>query len=118
MRQIRFEKGDILDLQVISSYIDETIKQAKEEKNEADKPGSKSGSSPAFMALMEKDENLKQPFTQLTPGRQKDYINYIAEAKKEETKSARLEKVYPLILEGKGLNDKYSSKKQKQKDRQ
>lgn len=112
MRQIRFEKGDILDLQIISSYIDETIKQAKEgKKMKQINPAVKAGSSPALMVLLEKDEYLKQAFTQLTPGRQKEYINYIAEAKKEETKSARLEKIYPLILEGKGLNDRYSSKK-------
>lgn len=112
MRQIRFKKDDTLDLQVISRYIDETIKQTKEgKKMKQNKPEVKAGSSPELQALIEKNENLKQAFTQLTPGRQKEYINYIIEAKKEDTRRARLEKIIPLITEGKGLNDKYNKRK-------
>ena len=50
---------------------------------------------------------MKAVFEKLTPGKQKEYIEYINSAKKEETKKDRLEKITPLILEGKGLNDKY-----------
>ena len=46
-------------------------------------------------------------FNTLTKGKQKEYIEYIEEAKQEKTKLARIEKIKPMILEGKGLNDKY-----------
>jgi uncharacterized protein YdeI (YjbR/CyaY-like superfamily) len=50
---------------------------------------------------------LKKAFHALTPGKQKEYILYIEEAKQEKTKIARWEKVTPQILMGLGLYDKY-----------
>ncbi len=46
-------------------------------------------------------------FNSLTPGRQREYAQYIAEAKRETTKASRVEKVLPMILQGVGLNDRY-----------
>jgi uncharacterized protein YdeI (YjbR/CyaY-like superfamily) len=53
------------------------------------------------------DKTLKTAFEKLTPGKQKEYIVYINEAKREATKLKRLEKIKPMILDGIGLNDKY-----------
>ncbi len=52
-------------------------------------------------------KSLKSAFEKLTPGKQKEYNLYIDEAKQEKTKISRIEKIKPLILEGKGLHDKY-----------
>jgi uncharacterized protein YdeI (YjbR/CyaY-like superfamily) len=38
---------------------------------------------------------------------QREYAEYVAEAKKPETKLRRLEKILPMIESGGGLNDKY-----------
>lgn len=54
-----------------------------------------------------KDNELKRSFFELTRGRRKDYCEYIASAKKEETKQKRLKKIVPMIKAGVGLNDKY-----------
>ena len=43
----------------------------------------------------------------MTLGKRKEYAAYVIEAKREETKVKRLEKIKPMILEGIGLNDKY-----------
>ena len=43
----------------------------------------------------------------MTKGKQREYAEYIADAKREETKSKRLEKIIPMILANQGLNDKY-----------
>ena len=53
------------------------------------------------------DENadLKKAFAALTPGRQRAYILYFAQAKQAKTRQARVEKCIPQILEGKGLDD-------------
>ena len=53
------------------------------------------------------DKVLKASFERLTPGKQKEYIVYINEAKQDATKLKRLEKIKPMILQGIGLNDKY-----------
>ena len=46
-------------------------------------------------------------FNAFTKGRQREFADYINEAKQEKTRLARLEKVIPLILDNVGLNDKY-----------
>jgi len=46
-------------------------------------------------------------FEGLTFYKQNEYIMYIAIAKKEATRVARLQKIVPMILNGVGLHDKY-----------
>ena len=43
----------------------------------------------------------------LTPGRQREYNEHIASAKREATQHSRLAKILPMVLDGKGLNDRY-----------
>jgi uncharacterized protein YdeI (YjbR/CyaY-like superfamily) len=49
--------------------------------------------------------DLKAAFGALTPGRQRAYILFISAAKQSATRTSRVEKFMPRILEGKGLND-------------
>ncbi len=58
-----------------------------------------------FQQALDNDTNLKKAFEALTPGRQKAYLFYFAQAKQSKTRAARVEKYLPLILAGKGLND-------------
>ncbi|MDJ0711820.1 MAG: YdeI/OmpD-associated family protein [Woeseiaceae bacterium] len=46
-------------------------------------------------------------FRGLTPGKQREYAEYISSAKREDTKQKRIEKILPMIAAGNGLNDKY-----------
>lgn len=46
-------------------------------------------------------------FKALSPGLQREYADYIAEAKRADTKARRVEKTLPMITAGKGLHDKY-----------
>ena len=55
------------------------------------------------------NKDLKNSFYSLTKGKQKDYANYINDAKQEATKSKRLDKIIPMIKKGIGLNDKYKN---------
>ena len=43
----------------------------------------------------------------LSPGKRREYAEYIAEARREDTRNKRLEKIMPMILAGQGLNDRY-----------
>ncbi len=63
-----------------------------------------------FKDFLENNTDVKNAFEKLTKGKQKEYVVYIDEAKQEKTKTARLEKIKELILQNKGLNDKYKTK--------
>jgi uncharacterized protein YdeI (YjbR/CyaY-like superfamily) len=60
-----------------------------------------------FEELFLGNETFKLQFEKLTPGKQKEYVVYINEAKQDSTKIKRIEKIIPMILNGIGLNDKY-----------
>ncbi|MDF0706440.1 YdeI/OmpD-associated family protein [Flagellimonas okinawensis] len=56
---------------------------------------------------LEKNPDVKTNFKKLSPYKQKEFCEYIAEAKQEKTKLRRLEKILPMIKNGVGLNDGY-----------
>ena len=57
--------------------------------------------------LLSADKPLKLAFGALSPGRQREYAEYIAEARRTATRDSRLKKITPMILAGQGLNDRY-----------
>jgi len=58
-----------------------------------------------FKSKLDESPALKKAFRSLTPGRQRGYIFHISSAKQSATRAARVEKVTPRILHGKGLLD-------------
>lgn len=58
-----------------------------------------------LVSRMKKDKLFKQAFEALTPGRQRAYNMFFAEAKQSATREARIEKYTSRILKGKGMND-------------
>ena len=60
--------------------------------------------------LEEATQNLKLNFNQLPQYKRREYSDYISQAKREETRQKRLEKIAPMIRQGIGLNDRYKSK--------
>jgi uncharacterized protein YdeI (YjbR/CyaY-like superfamily) len=110
MRQIHFKRLDEIDETTLKTYLQETItNQNKGLTVKISKP-IKQITIPSDMALFMSSENsMLDAFKSLTPGRQKEYIEYIQSAKREKTKSDRLRKITHLIKAGKGLNDKYKS---------
>jgi uncharacterized protein YdeI (YjbR/CyaY-like superfamily) len=57
-------------------------------------------------AKFEEDPALQQAFEALTPGRQRGYLIYFGGAKKSKTRTSRIEKYIPKIMEGKGFHDR------------
>jgi len=55
--------------------------------------------------VFDSNQNLASAFSSLTPGRQKAYANFVAEAKQLNTRLERIKKITPRILKGKGIND-------------
>jgi uncharacterized protein YdeI (YjbR/CyaY-like superfamily) len=58
-----------------------------------------------FLARLDDDPQLAEAFHALTPGRQKGYLLHFAGAKQSATRSARVAKHAPRILNGLGLDD-------------
>ena len=62
---------------------------------------------PELLAALAKRPKVRKAFDSLTKGKQREYAEHIAEAKREATKASRLEKILPMIEAGAGLHDKY-----------
>jgi len=109
MRQIKFDENIDFDLAVISKYIKETISLHKQGKTMSPPPKKEISLAGDLQDKFKEYPELKQAFESLTPGRQREYSEYISQAKREDTRLSRLEKITPMIMAGKGLNDKYKN---------
>ena len=59
-----------------------------------------------LQSRLDQDRKFKAAFEALTPGRQREYNLHFSDAKKAETREARVEKYAPKILDGKGFRDR------------
>lgn len=109
LRQWRFEKDDPIEDGIVLNYISEAMQNSLDGKEV--KPQRKTGVSipPFLKEVLSKDKRFDSAFKKLTPGKQRAYADYITEAKRGATKETRLQKIIPMIIEGKGLHDKYTN---------
>ncbi len=107
LRQWRFQSVKEIKPGVIKKYIVEAI--ANEKAGKKIKPEKKPlPEIPLeYQTAFKKDKSLKDAFSKLTPGKQREYLEYVIEAKTEETRIKRVQKAIPNIKAGIGLNDKY-----------
>ncbi len=93
----------------IQQYISEAIKNQKDGK-EIKPQRKKTIPIPAELkAYFAIHPEVEKAFRALTPSCQREYNEYIAEAKREATRLRRVDKTVALVMEGKGLNDKYKN---------
>ena len=111
LRQMRFEADDTVNSNLVLSYVKEAIQNQKLGKAiKATRTKKEDFTIPTELEFAFKgDNNLKNAFEKLSPSKQKEYCNYISEAKRESTKVSRLEKITPMIMQLKGLHDKYKN---------
>lgn len=107
MRQLRFHSAEEVDEQLLKEYLAEAIQNQKAGR-EVKIPRKKPLVIPAELQIvLDKQPELAESFNRLSHGKKREYAEYIGEAKRAETKASRLEKITPMILAGRGLNDKY-----------
>lgn len=110
MRQWRMTSAKEIKVRSIKAYVKEAIEVSKQKKTPVKRKKKVSVKiPPELQAVLKTDKKAAKAFGELTPGRQRDYAEYIETAKRAETKLKRLEKIMPMIKEGVGLNDKYRS---------
>jgi uncharacterized protein YdeI (YjbR/CyaY-like superfamily) len=107
MRQWRMQAMKEIKPAIIKKYVAESIQlvdAGKEIKADRAKPLV----VPAELErAFQKHKRARTIFQGFTIGKQREYAEYIADAKQAATKSKRIEKIMPMILDGMGLNDKY-----------
>lgn len=110
MRHWKFKTMDEISTQktLILSYIEETIANHDAGKKIKTTKNNKAIIIPPELSnTLETNLILNKNFQKLSPSAQREYAEYISEAKRESTKERRLIKITALILEGKSLNDQY-----------
>lgn len=107
LRQWRFQSANEIDKNLIVSYIMEAVENQKAGKSI--KPSKKPDLAipQELKSVLDNNDLLNESFNEFSPFKKREYIEHISSAKKEETRLKRIEKIIPLILGKKGLNDKY-----------
>lgn len=110
MLQWRFNNLDEINVDLIKQYVLEALENV--DKGIEIKPvrNTKPVVLPKELKeVFKNDSSLKSAFTSLTLSCQREYADYISEAKREATRLRRLEKIKPMILQKIGLHDKYKN---------
>ena len=107
LRQWRMHDAKDIRPAIIKRYISEAIslveagKEIKADRNKAiDVPAE-------LQQAMRRHKGASAAFRLMQKGLQREYADYVAGAKRAETKQRRIEKILPMIAKGVGLNDKY-----------
>lgn len=106
-RQVRFTSLAEIKKQkaTITAYIKEAIAVEKSGAKVAMKTAAQFDVPDEFRHRLADDPELADAFYALTPGRQKGYLLYFAGAKQSATRTARVQKHAPRILQRLGLDD-------------
>ncbi|WP_405206875.1 YdeI family protein [Aquimarina sp. LLG6339-5] len=108
LRQWRFSSYEEIEKDLVLQYVLEAIQNQKDGKEITIKKTSTNINVPEELkSILEANKDLKSSFENLPPFKQKEYTEYITNAKRDTTKASRLEKITPMILRGVGLSDKY-----------
>ncbi|MGN8224735.1 YdeI/OmpD-associated family protein [Gracilimonas sp. BCB1] len=106
-RQLRF--GNLEEIinqeHFIQAYVNEAVEVEKSGKEVKMKKTSEFDVPEEFQSKLDEDPALKKAFELLTPGRQRGYLLHFSGAKQSKTRTRRVEKAIPDILQGKGLQD-------------
>lgn len=107
LRQWRMTSASDIKPAIIKRYVKEAIAlvdAGKEIRTER----TKTVDVPDELAnAMRRHKGATAAFRKLTPGRQREYAEHIASAKRDDTKQKRIERILPMIAAGIGLHDKY-----------
>jgi len=108
MRQLNYNSIEEVDKNLLLQYVKEAIDNQKSGKKiKPDRSKKETIIPEELQKELNKSTDLQTAFNALSPYKQREYCEHIVTAKREATKTSRLEKIKPMILNGTGLNDKY-----------
>ena len=85
----------------------EAINLAKEGRQIAPARGKPVIVPPELKKALRVDKSAGENFKNLRLGLQREYAEYVVDAKRDDTKFRRIQKILPMIRNGVGLHDKY-----------
>jgi len=91
---------------VLRNYIHEAVEIEKSGKKVTLKKDSDYAVPEELQARLAAAPKLRAAFEALTPGRRKSYIFHVSSAKQAKTRVARVERCVPMILSGRGFNER------------
>lgn len=106
-RQWRMQSADDIKPALVSNYVREAIALAKSGATVAKSPPKKLVMPAELTKALAGDKKAEAAFKALTSGRQREYADYVSEAKQAATREKRVAKILPMIRAGGGLNDRY-----------
>ena len=107
LRQWRMSSAKDIKRSVIKRYVNESIAHV-DAGHEIKADRSKAIVVPdELRSAMRRHKGATAAFRELRPGLQREYADYIAAAKRDDTKEKRINKILPMIVAGNGLHDKY-----------
>lgn len=107
LRQWRMTSAQEIKPAIIRRYVKESMANI-DEGNEIKPARAKSVAIPDELRdALRNNSKFNAAFNNLTPGKKRDYAQYISEASRASTKLRRIEKSVPMIMKGQGLNDRY-----------
>ena len=107
-RWIKFTSlKDITAIQsTLRNYISEAVKVEESGKKVTLKKDSEYAVPEELQTRLDATPKLRAAFEALTPGRRRSYVFHVSSAKQVKTRAARAERCVPLILSGRGFNER------------
>jgi uncharacterized protein YdeI (YjbR/CyaY-like superfamily) len=112
LRQWRFsnEEEIVRNCNIIKQYVFEAIEIEKQGKSIKPAKTKKVIFPLELKSELDNNYEFKRSFESFSLAKQREFAEHIAQAKKNETRISRLQKVISNVLSGEGLNDKYKKK--------
>lgn len=109
MRQWRMQSAADIRPRLVRQYASEAAELAARGREIRPRRRPAASLPPELEAALGADNAARTAFDKLTPGRRREFAEFIAGAKRAETRERRVARALPLIREGRGLNDPYRS---------
>ena len=107
LRQWRFNPDEDLEVELIRSYVEEARRNQLDGKEIKPAQGKPLVIPDELKQALAGNPALNSSFESFSLSKQREFTEYIGQAKRAETRQKRLEKCLPMIEQGVGLNDKY-----------
>ncbi len=106
-RQMRFYPTEKVNVTLVKRFLKETIANHRAGIHHVKAAPKQIILPDELIKALKSNKAALKIFETLTPYKKREYADYIAQAKRVETKEARINKILPLIEKGLGLNDKF-----------
>lgn len=107
LRQWRFHEAREVRTTIVRQYVKEAIENARAGKMIRPEKKKALPLPDEMKEAFKLDPGLKKAFGALSQACQREYVEYVSEAKQPATRHRRMAKSAVMILDGQGLNDRY-----------